>query len=108
MQYEHVFSVVGAKAEPLAQTDLASAGFLERQHFQEWLLVNPQVLGATRASATALGGVSSAPHELLDLSVAFAKELPGRSTLVHPSSLREDRECHHLPHRRKKSVVSAN
>ena len=45
MQYEHVFSVAGAKTEPLAQTDLASSGFLERQHFQEWLLANPQILG---------------------------------------------------------------
>ncbi len=35
MQYEHVFSVAGAKAEPLAQTDLASSWFLERQHLQE-------------------------------------------------------------------------
>lgn len=51
MQYEHVFSVVGAKAQPLAQTDLASSGFLERQRLQEWLLVNPQVLGTTRASS---------------------------------------------------------
>ena len=73
MQYERVFSIVGAKAQPLAQTDLASFGFLECQHLQEWLLANPQILGTTRASATTLSCVSSAPHESLDLSVAFVK-----------------------------------
>lgn len=45
MNYEHVFSIAGNKAVPLAQTELAAEGFLERQHLQEWLIQNPQILG---------------------------------------------------------------
>ena len=74
MEYEHVFSVVGAKAQPLAQTDLASSGFLECQRLQEWLLANPQILGATRASATTLGGVSSVTHELVISAYKYVVE----------------------------------
>lgn len=45
MQYEHVFSIAGSRAIPLRHTELASEGFLERQHLQEWLIQNPQILG---------------------------------------------------------------
>lgn len=45
MQYEHVFSISGATAKPLAPTDMAAAGFLERQHLEEWLIEHPEVVG---------------------------------------------------------------
>lgn len=37
----------GAGAQVVAETTLASAGLLERQHLQEWVVANPQILGAT-------------------------------------------------------------
>ena len=45
MQYEHVFSVKGSTAVPLMKVQLSDAGFMERQHLQEWLVANPEVLG---------------------------------------------------------------
>lgn len=45
MKYEHVFSVRDAKAVPLDPIELASVGFMERQHLQEWIVANPSVLG---------------------------------------------------------------
>lgn len=45
MKYEHVFAVKDATAVPLNPIDLASVGFMERQHLQEWILANPRVLG---------------------------------------------------------------
>jgi hypothetical protein len=45
MKYEHVFSVKDSMAVPLDPIELSSGGFLERQHLQEWLVANPEVLG---------------------------------------------------------------
>ncbi len=45
VQYEYVFNIADGQAQPLDQTDLAAAGFLERQDLEEWLIANPQIFG---------------------------------------------------------------
>ncbi|MFJ3202348.1 DNA-binding protein [Streptomyces sp. NPDC086989] len=42
---EHLFTVDGDTATPVPATALAAEGLLERQHLQEWVIANPQVLG---------------------------------------------------------------
>jgi alkylated DNA nucleotide flippase Atl1 len=42
---DHLFTVVGRSASPVIRTVLAAEGLLERQHLQEWVIDNPQVLG---------------------------------------------------------------
>ncbi|MFC9506054.1 DNA-binding protein [Streptomyces sp. NPDC057002] len=42
---DHLFAVAGRSATPIAPTGLAAEGLLERQHLQEWVIDNPQVLG---------------------------------------------------------------
>ncbi|MFJ2823046.1 DNA-binding protein [Streptomyces toxytricini] len=42
---DHLFTVVGGAATPVPPTVLAAEGLLERQHLQEWVIANPQVLG---------------------------------------------------------------
>jgi hypothetical protein len=42
---DHLFTVEGALAAPIAPTALAAEGLHERQHLQEWVIANPQVLG---------------------------------------------------------------
>jgi hypothetical protein len=43
---ELVFTVSGTDATLLPETDLSSLGFLERQHLQEWVLKQPEILGS--------------------------------------------------------------
>jgi hypothetical protein len=43
---EELFVVSGATAQPAQRASLAEAGLLERQHLQEWVIANPQLLGA--------------------------------------------------------------
>ena len=45
MQHEYVFSIAEGEAQPLGQVNMSDAGFLERQHLQEWLIANPQIFG---------------------------------------------------------------
>lgn len=42
---DHLFIVDGGTATPVPPTVLAAEGLLERQHLQEWVIANPQVLG---------------------------------------------------------------
>jgi len=42
---ELVFSVSDTVATPLDAVDIASLHFLERQHLQEWVLKQPEILG---------------------------------------------------------------
>lgn len=42
---DHLFSVAGHAATAVTQTSLAAERLLERQHLQEWVIGNPQVLG---------------------------------------------------------------
>ncbi|WP_432066018.1 DNA-binding protein [Streptomyces sp. C10-9-1] len=42
---DHLFTVSGPSAIPVSPTGLAAEGLLERQHLQEWVIDNPQVLG---------------------------------------------------------------
>ncbi|MET8577791.1 DNA-binding protein [Streptomyces sp. NPDC005012] len=42
---DHLFTVSGPSATPVSPTGLATEGLLERQHLQEWVIDNPQVLG---------------------------------------------------------------
>ncbi|KOX35528.1 DNA-binding protein [Streptomyces sp. NRRL F-4707] len=42
---DHLFAVAGRSATPISPTGLAAEGLLERQHLQEWVIDNPQVLG---------------------------------------------------------------
>lgn len=42
---DHLFAVAGRSATPISPTGLAAEGLLERQHLQEWVINNPQVLG---------------------------------------------------------------
>ncbi|MET9883297.1 DNA-binding protein [Streptomyces sp. NPDC006430] len=42
---DHLFTVDGGSATPVSSTALAAEGLLERQHLQEWVIANPQVLG---------------------------------------------------------------
>ncbi len=44
---EHVFSISDTTATPLSPIDLASLHFLERQHLQEWVLQQPEIIGTT-------------------------------------------------------------
>lgn len=46
MSEELVFTVSGAAALPAASITLAEAGLKEREHLQEWVLANPQILGS--------------------------------------------------------------
>ncbi len=45
VKYEHVLSINKDKALPLHTVDLAKESYLEREHLQEWLIANPQILG---------------------------------------------------------------
>jgi hypothetical protein len=42
---EFVFAIDGSSASPGTPITLAEAGFKERDHLQEWVLENPQMLG---------------------------------------------------------------
>jgi alkylated DNA nucleotide flippase Atl1 len=42
---DHLFTVSGTKATPVARTWLASEGLRERQDLQEWVIAHPEVLG---------------------------------------------------------------
>ncbi|MFE9802512.1 DNA-binding protein [Streptomyces goshikiensis] len=50
---DHLFTVEGALAAPIAPTALAAEGLLERQHLQEWVIAHPQVLGESVLVITA-------------------------------------------------------
>ncbi|MFD6915387.1 DNA-binding protein [Streptomyces virginiae] len=50
---DHLFTVEGASAAPVAPTALAAEGLLERQHLQEWVIAHPQVLGESVLVITA-------------------------------------------------------
>ncbi|MQS34186.1 DNA-binding protein [Streptomyces katsurahamanus] len=50
---DHLFTVEGATAAPVAPTALAAEGLLERQHLQEWVIAHPQVLGESVLVITA-------------------------------------------------------
>jgi hypothetical protein len=45
MYDEMLFSVTADKATPVERIDLFDVGLKERQHLQEWILANPDVLG---------------------------------------------------------------
>lgn len=45
MPEEQLYSVNGATVTPAKRLSLASAGLLERQHLQEWVLSHPEILG---------------------------------------------------------------
>jgi alkylated DNA nucleotide flippase Atl1 len=42
---EHLFHVEGSTAKPAKAISLAAAGLKERQHLQEWVITNPEILG---------------------------------------------------------------
>jgi alkylated DNA nucleotide flippase Atl1 len=42
---DHLFAVADRSATPIPPTGLAAEGLLERQHLQEWVIDNPQILG---------------------------------------------------------------
>jgi hypothetical protein len=44
-QGELVFTVKGTQATPLPNIDISSLNFLERQHLQEWVLGQPEIIG---------------------------------------------------------------
>ncbi|UYM25743.1 hypothetical protein NQP46_30550 [Streptomyces albus] len=50
---DHLFTVMGEAATPIARTGLAAEGLLERQHLQEWVIAHPQVLGESVLVVTA-------------------------------------------------------
>ncbi|MDI5965668.1 MGMT family protein [Streptantibioticus silvisoli] len=50
---DHLFTVSGQKAIPVARTGLAAEGLLERRHLQEWVIAHPQVLGESVLVVTA-------------------------------------------------------
>ncbi|MFE9442912.1 hypothetical protein ACFYO2_28860 [Streptomyces sp. NPDC006602] len=50
---DHLFAVAGRLATPISPTGLAAEGLLERQHLQEWVIANPQVLGESVLVITA-------------------------------------------------------
>ncbi|MEU7045947.1 hypothetical protein AB0A77_33485 [Streptomyces varsoviensis] len=50
---DHLFTVAGRSATPISPTELAAEGLLERQHLQEWVIANPQVLGKSVLVITA-------------------------------------------------------
>ncbi|WP_329336562.1 MGMT family protein [Streptomyces sp. NBC_00663] len=50
---DHLFAVAGRSATPISPTGLAAEGLLERQHLQEWVIDNPQVLGQSVLVITA-------------------------------------------------------
>ncbi|UUN28300.1 MGMT family protein [Streptomyces sp. FIT100] len=50
---DHLFAVAGRSATPISPTGLAAEGLLERQHLQEWVIANPQVLGESVLVITA-------------------------------------------------------
>jgi hypothetical protein len=45
MSGEELFVVAGETAQPAQRVSLSEAGLLERQHLQEWVIANPQLLG---------------------------------------------------------------
>jgi hypothetical protein len=45
MPDELVFSVEGSQASPVEAVSFAEAGLRERQHLQEWVIANPEILG---------------------------------------------------------------
>ena len=45
MTGELVYSVQGTSAQPMRVSTLAAAGLRERDHLQEWVLANPEILG---------------------------------------------------------------
>lgn len=45
MSEELVFKVQGTTAAPARETSLAAAGLRERDHLQEWVIANPEILG---------------------------------------------------------------
>jgi len=46
MGEELVFTVTGSEAVPATPISLADAGLREREHLQEWVLANPEILGS--------------------------------------------------------------
>lgn len=50
---DHLFAVAGRSATPISPTGLAAEGLLERQHLQEWVIDNAQVLGESVLVITA-------------------------------------------------------
>uniref|UniRef100_A0AAU2W1T8 Integrase n=1 Tax=Streptomyces sp. NBC_00008 TaxID=2903610 RepID=A0AAU2W1T8_9ACTN len=50
---DHLFTVMGEAATPIARTGLAAEGLLERQHLQEWVIAHPQLLGESVLVVTA-------------------------------------------------------
>jgi len=42
---EHLYMVDGSQATPAERITLTSAGLLERNHLQEWVLAHPEILG---------------------------------------------------------------
>lgn len=70
---EQLFTVSGATATRGEPVSLADAGFTERAHLQEWIIANPDVLGADIAVVTfefdrwVSGGVSDDPRDRLDV-----------------------------------------
>lgn len=70
---DHLLVIDGASATPAGSTSLPAAQFLERKHLQEWLITNPQVLGADILVVTSeygswAGDSDGAPaHDRLDI-----------------------------------------
>ena len=56
MTGELVYSVQGTSAQPMRVSTLAAAGLRERDHLQEWVLANPEILGDDVLVVTAIGG----------------------------------------------------
>jgi alkylated DNA nucleotide flippase Atl1 len=50
---DHLFTVAGRSATPVSPTGLAAEGLFERQHLQEWVIDNPQILGESVLVITA-------------------------------------------------------
>lgn len=69
---EYVYRVSGSQATPLESVDIATLNLLERQHLQEWVLQQPQLLGDGILIITfefdqwAIGN-GSAPRDRLDV-----------------------------------------
>jgi alkylated DNA nucleotide flippase Atl1 len=45
MAEERLYTVSGTSATPAERVPLKEAGFLERQHLQEWVIAHPEILG---------------------------------------------------------------